>query len=69
MSEKLPCPICYEDIIPRDGRSKITSGCCNYTFHYNCYLKYIESKTENKNNCPMCRSNFDKNDKYLINNT
>ena len=64
MSEKLPCPICYEDLIPRDGRSKITSGCCNYTFHYNCYLKYIESKTENKNNCPMCRSNFDKNDKY-----
>ena len=66
MSEKLVCPICFEEIISRDGHAKITSGCCNYTFHYNCYLKYI--KSQNKNDCPMCRSIFDKNtkDKYDI---
>lgn len=66
MSEQLSCPICFEDIIPRDGHAKVTSGCCNYTFHYNCYIKY--KKSQNKNDCPMCRSIFDKNtkDKYDI---
>ena len=63
MSEEFLCPICLEDLISRDGHAKIISGCCNNTFHYNCYLKYTTH--QNRKDCPLCRNNFNKNNQNI----
>lgn len=53
-SEKKDCLICWKKMCPCSNCSKkcsIISTCCNQTYHYKCFNKWMKIK----NICPICK--------------
>ncbi|KAI4672828.1 uncharacterized protein J4E78_001331 [Alternaria triticimaculans] len=57
-SEQLPesCSICWEDFNWDNGVAVRLP--CGHIFHNECCLHWMESASENRNACPMCRTVF-----------
>ena len=49
----MTCPICLDEYNIRSMTIK-----CNHTFCVDCLLEHISKSSNNKNNCPLCRSEY-----------
>lgn len=47
------CSICLTSLINKC----VTHTPCEHTFHYNCIMTLYKSNTNNRYNCPLCRTN------------
>ena len=61
-SKNKVCPITYEKI--KRGETYLTCDTCKYNFSEKAIRKHLE----NKNTCPMCRSDFELKNKYINEN-
>jgi len=55
------CPICLCDFAKND-KSVVVLKCCNKQFRTECYIKWINIKSE----CPLCRHSFNTNTNEVI---
>lgn len=60
------CPICYSELEPGDVEQIVwCRAACGQNMHQGCFQTWARSKASGKVTCPMCRSEWEGDEKLL----